>query len=261
MAWLQIRPDILDSSQVQGVIAQVRSEGLDCQFCDRHLTPQEVTIRGKNYRETLVCPCGLNARHRAVLSELVNFTSGRTPQRLRIYASEAVTPFALKLRGTYARFTGSEYTADPVRRNALFPIPFQDLSALTFPDSCFDAVVVSDVFEHLPDLPRALREIARILRPGGMLISTFPFAFTRRTSVVRARIEDRRVVHLAEPEYHGDPMNPDGALVFQIPAWDVLDKARQAEFATAEMRLLSSRRFGFTARNIAGLFVFNALKG
>lgn len=260
-AWLQTHPEILDHSHVRGIVARVQTEGVDCKFCNRHLVPQEVAINGENYRETMVCPCGLNTRQRAVLGELADFVRGRTPHRLRIYAPEAITPLALKLRGNYARFTGSEYTPDPARRDDLFPIPFQDLSALTFPDGRFDAVVVNDVFEHVPDLPTVLLEIARVLRPGGVLISTFPFAYTRKDTVVRARIEDGRVVHLSEPEYHGDPMNPEGALVFQIPGWDLLEEARQAGFADAKIRFLSSRRFGFTARKIAGLFVFCAFKG
>lgn len=260
-AWLQTRPDILDGSLAQAIVTQVQYEGLDCQYCNRHLAPQEVSIKGENYRETMVCPCGLNTRQRATLGEIGHFTKGRAPHRLRIYGSEAVTPLALKLRGRYARFIGSEYTADPTKREDLFPIPFQDLTALTFPDARFDLVIVNDVFEHVPDLPTVLREIARVLRPEGALISTFPFAHTSRHSVVRARIEEGRVVHLAKPQYHGDPMNPDGALVFQIPGWDVLEQARKAGFATAEMRFLSSRRLGFTATNIAGLFVFHALKG
>jgi ubiquinone biosynthesis O-methyltransferase len=33
-----------------------------------------------------------------------------------------------------------------------------------------DTVIVSDVFEHLDDLPRALREVHRILKPGGTLV-------------------------------------------------------------------------------------------
>jgi SAM-dependent methyltransferase len=38
---------------------------------------------------------------------------------------------------------------------------------LPFKDECVDIVVCNHVYEHVPDAPRLLREIARVLRPGG----------------------------------------------------------------------------------------------
>ncbi|MDD5557055.1 MAG: class I SAM-dependent methyltransferase [bacterium] len=47
---------------------------------------------------------------------------------------------------------------------------------IPFPDASFDAVVVSELIEHLPDevLARAIDEIGRVLIPGGMLAGTVP---------------------------------------------------------------------------------------
>ena len=45
---------------------------------------------------------------------------------------------------------------------------------LPFRDGTFGAVVCSEVLEHLEDDRRALREMARILQPGGIVIITFP---------------------------------------------------------------------------------------
>lgn len=44
------------------------------------------------------------------------------------------------------------------------------LYELPFADGSFDAIVCSDVLEHLTDLRRALRELRRVLRPGGLLL-------------------------------------------------------------------------------------------
>jgi SAM-dependent methyltransferase len=43
-------------------------------------------------------------------------------------------------------------------------------------DDSFDAILCSEVFEHLPDALKALDEFFRLLKPGGVLILTAPFA-------------------------------------------------------------------------------------
>jgi 2-polyprenyl-6-hydroxyphenyl methylase/3-demethylubiquinone-9 3-methyltransferase len=44
------------------------------------------------------------------------------------------------------------------------------LERLPFADASFDAVVAADVLEHLPDLPAAVTELARVLAPGGSFL-------------------------------------------------------------------------------------------
>ena len=47
---------------------------------------------------------------------------------------------------------------------------------LPFGNGSFDAAIMSSVIEHIEDLPAALKEVRRVLRPGGVLavISVFP---------------------------------------------------------------------------------------
>ena len=47
-----------------------------------------------------------------------------------------------------------------------------DASALTFADASFDAVLACHMLYHLPDPGRALDEIARVLKPGGIVAVT-----------------------------------------------------------------------------------------
>ena len=49
-----------------------------------------------------------------------------------------------------------------------------DLLHLPFVSDCFDMVVAMDVLEHLDDDAGAVREIHRVLRPGGRLLITVP---------------------------------------------------------------------------------------
>jgi SAM-dependent methyltransferase len=46
--------------------------------------------------------------------------------------------------------------------------------ALPFPDDSFDFIVSHQVFEHVQQPEVACREIARVLRPGGLSIHVFP---------------------------------------------------------------------------------------
>ena len=51
-----------------------------------------------------------------------------------------------------------------------------DITAIPAPDASFDAVLCSEVLEHVPDPTHALDEFSRLLKVGGRLILTAPFA-------------------------------------------------------------------------------------
>jgi len=51
-----------------------------------------------------------------------------------------------------------------------------DATALPFADASFDHIVCSEVLEHIPDDAQAVRELARVLKPGGTLVVTVPAA-------------------------------------------------------------------------------------
>jgi SAM-dependent methyltransferase len=77
-------------------------------------------------------------------------------------------------------------------------------------DGATDAVVSDNVFEHLPDVPGALREIARVLRPGGLVVlGIHPF-----TALSGG--------HHPGSIHHGDT----AGWAPSIPPWDHLREAR-----------------------------------
>ncbi|MEI6268155.1 MAG: methyltransferase domain-containing protein [Methylococcaceae bacterium] len=51
-----------------------------------------------------------------------------------------------------------------------------DITAIPEENGSFDIILCSEVFEHLSDPLKALDEFARLLKPGGKLIITAPFA-------------------------------------------------------------------------------------
>ncbi len=50
-----------------------------------------------------------------------------------------------------------------------------DITNIPEPDESFDAILCSEVFEHIPNPIAALQELSRLLKPCGSLILTAPF--------------------------------------------------------------------------------------
>jgi SAM-dependent methyltransferase len=51
-----------------------------------------------------------------------------------------------------------------------------DAQSLSLPDASFDVAIANHMLYHVPDRRRALRELARVLRPGGRLfVGTYPW--------------------------------------------------------------------------------------
>lgn len=51
-----------------------------------------------------------------------------------------------------------------------------DIGLIPLPSESFDAILCSEVLEHVPDPVAAIREISRLLRPSGRLLLTVPSA-------------------------------------------------------------------------------------
>jgi SAM-dependent methyltransferase len=54
---------------------------------------------------------------------------------------------------------------------------FYDGHTLPFPDRSFDGLVSFEVFEHVVNISEMMPEISRVVRPGGLIVVTTPFAF------------------------------------------------------------------------------------
>ena len=115
-----------------------------------------------------------------------------------------------------------------------------------FSDDEFDYVLTFDVFEHVPAVKQAFAECWRVLVHGGRLFFSVPFLLDSPTTVVRAVQRDDGVVeHLLPPEYHGDPMKPEGCLAFYQFGWEMLDLLNDTGFKGARSCLYWSESFGY----------------
>jgi 2-polyprenyl-6-hydroxyphenyl methylase/3-demethylubiquinone-9 3-methyltransferase len=102
------------------------------------------------------------------------------------------------------RVTGIDLSAESVRvaqRHAAAQgvrVDYRVGSAYDLPagDASVDVVVISDVLEHLHDLPSAVAEIARVLRPGGVVVFD-TINRTLRSYLVAILISERwlKIIH------------------------------------------------------------------
>jgi len=73
---------------------------------------------------------------------------------------------------------------------------------LPLPDASFDAVYCCDVLEHVDDVGRTVREIARVLRPGGVFLYD-TINRTRRSRLLVIKLsQDWAATRWAEPNTH-----------------------------------------------------------
>ena len=62
----------------------------------------------------------------------------------------------------------------PDNGNKAFGLSAANALALPFADNTFDKIICSEVLEHIPDYAGALKEIERILKPGGLFCASVP---------------------------------------------------------------------------------------
>lgn len=99
-----------------------------------------------------------------------------------------------------------------------------DITALCFPDECFDAIICNHVLEHVPDDRKAISELYRVLKHGGWGSIQVPI----KGGIT---LEDRAVVDPAERERlygQSDHVRQYGA--------DFNDRLRCAGFSVLELR-------------------------
>lgn len=96
------------------------------------------------------------------------------------------------LAGRGYRHVGVDLTASALEQAAAHGVGTvrADVTRVPLADGCADVVVAGEILEHVTDLPAALREACRLLRPGGRLVID-TIAATRLARLVAIGIAER----------------------------------------------------------------------
>lgn len=192
------------------------------------------------YRESLTCEhCRTTSRYRSIargLLQAIRETTGieaealsqlpRTgvARRIRVYDTQppfdyepCAYPLPKYLEACdWVDLSLSSYKPKlPLGSQVRPGVENQNLERLTYGDGQFDIVITSDVMEHVRLDDQAHREIARVLKPGGIYVFTVPHCREWECNLIRVRIDNPEMpetdVQLLEPEYHGDANAENGA--------------------------------------------------
>lgn len=103
--------------------------------------------------------------------KVLDLGSGYGGRTIRFAEMGAAQVTGLEIRNEMAE-EGSQFAASRGVTSVEFVTGFGE--ELPFRDNCFDAITSVDVFEHVEDLEKVLRECWRVLKAGGTLYAVFP---------------------------------------------------------------------------------------
>ncbi len=122
-------------------------------------------------------------------------------------------PLEPLLRTKFKKYIAADYLPSNEAHTGQPDIPILDDGSVELPMESVDCVVMTEVLEHIYEPKKTLSVIHRILKPGGAIIGTVPFAvgehekpydFHRYTSFCLHRMFDETGFRVVKIDYIGD---------------------------------------------------------
>jgi SAM-dependent methyltransferase len=156
-----------------------------CNFCgyasDRFLPDgtdvpvlNEKKVIGGGLRPNSTCPqCASTDRERLVKVGIEkNVALPPSPRILHVAPERRLNRFLRSIPGASV----VECDLDPARYEWTTRIQSENVTELSFPEATFDLVVCNHVLEHVPDDAKALGELRRVIKPGGLAVLQVPYS-------------------------------------------------------------------------------------
>jgi SAM-dependent methyltransferase len=112
------------------------------------------------------------------LSRLRKWVKGERPVIMDIGCSSGFLLRDIKKQFPHAQVVGADYVPAPLHKLAKvhpdWPLIQFDLTTSPLPDACLDAASLANVLEHIGDDVMAVKQVFRMLRPGGVAVIEVP---------------------------------------------------------------------------------------
>ena len=132
---------------------------------------------------------------------------------MMVHESSPSGPASSFFKDSFKNYSSSQYLPETQCGSCHNGVRCENLEALTFEDNEFDLFITQDVMEHVFNPEKAFSEIARVLKPKGMYIFTVPYSRDNEQTEFRAKMKENVIDYIKEPQYHKNPVDPDGSLV------------------------------------------------
>lgn len=130
-------------------------------------------------------------------SELVSDSSFTNTKRIKL--RDAETNSALKVlhfapEQAFYKLFRNQKNLDYTTTDLFSPLADvkADICNLPFEDNQYDVILCNHVLEHIPDDTKAMQELYRVLKPGGMAILQIPQDLSRATTFADDSITDQK---------------------------------------------------------------------
>lgn len=214
-----------------------------CPICEEQV---QFVIKGGWLRDQyFCCKCGSIPRNRAILVALNTFAPDW--RNSLIHESSPGGVSLDKIKNSASGYSCSQYFPGIKSGDNHNGTMCQDLGKMSFPDNKFDIFITQDVLEHLMHPDKALSEISRVLKPGGMHIFTMPWYPELKTTRCRAKEQNGKIHYLEEQIYHGNPVDASGSLVTFDWGLDFTDFVWKNSGMTTTIYLHKDRNLGLDA--------------
>lgn len=165
-----------------------RGNKVECPVC--HSTFRKFLPYGRESRDNALCPsCLALERHRLIWLYLERKTDFFTRQNKMLHIAPE-----LSFMDRFESLSNLDYITGDIE-SPLAKVKM-DIHDIPFEENTFDVIFCNHVLEHVEDDLLAMREMLRVLKPGGWAILQVPFFYPLKDSTY----EDKSVISAADRE-------------------------------------------------------------